>query len=141
MSDVESNLMLIDNEHVVLTLQREMSANAGGNGFFAKLKKWFDKIRGVRYLGMLTITNRRLVFEYQKKVFWCVDSEASHTTLLPHSISSVESSFAATKCMCYARQYMFSFTTCAGKTYTFGNLDETQAKEITNAALNALLKK
>ena len=138
----QSELMLVDGECVDAALQTEMYAQSTNivENIVAKIAGFFAKIFGIKCWGQLTITDRRIVIETHRKIFWCFDSGATFSTLMPNAISSVDYAFVG-QVLCFCRKYMFSIATSSGAGYGFVlKGGKNQAVEITNAALNVLLK-
>lgn len=138
----KSELLLMDGETVMAALQTEMYAQSTNIvlNILARIFGIFATILGAKRWGQLTITDKRLVLEIHQKIFWCFDFRASFSTLMPNSISSVDYAFAG-QVLCFCRKYIFSITTASGNGYAFVlKGGKNQAIEITNAALNTLLK-
>lgn len=136
-----SELSMIGDEKVVVTLQTEMYAQSNNiiKNFFAKFFGIFATLFGVKRTGQLTITTKRIVLEQHQRLFWCFDTAAIYSTLMPNSIANVDYAFKG-QILCCCRKYMFSFTTSSGAGYEFVlKGGKNQAIEITNAALNTLL--
>lgn len=137
----ESELMLMEGEQIVVALQTEMYAQSTNliANFIAKIIAFLAKIFGCKVWGQLTITDRRIVMETHKKIFWCFDQGATFSTMMPGSVTSVDYAFAA-QFLCFCRKYIFSITTASGQAYAFVlKGGKNQAIEITNAALSTLL--
>jgi hypothetical protein len=137
-----SDIILMDNEKVVVALETEMYAQSTNiiENIIAKVFGFLAKIFGVKRMGQLTITDRRIILEQHQKFFWCFDTKAVFSTIMPNSIASVDYAFVG-QVLCFCRKYVFSFSTTAGKGYEFVlKGGKSQASEITNAALNVLLK-
>ena len=137
-----SDVILIDGEKVVVALQTEMYAQSANliENILAKIFGIFAKILGVKRTGQLTITDRRIILEQHQKIFWCFDTKAVFSTMMPNAIASVDYAFVG-QVLCFCRKYVFSFTTTSGRGYEFVlKGGKSQATEITNAALNTLLK-
>ncbi|GEM_PF-6559485 len=137
-----SDIALIGDEKVVVTLQTEMYAQSDNiiENMIAKLYGFLAKVSGIKMTGQLTITDKRIVLEQHQRIFWCFDTAAVYSTLMPNSISNVDYAFKG-QILCFCRKYVFSFTTTSGKGYEFVlKGGKSQAIEITNAALNTLLK-
>lgn len=137
-----SNLELMNDENVVVALQTEMFAQSTNllANILAKIGGFFMTLCGGKRWGQLTITNRRIVLEQHQRVFWCFDMGAVFSTLMPNAIATVDYSFKG-QVLCFCRKYFFSFTTTSGTGYDFVlKGGKSQAVEITNAALDTLLK-
>ena len=137
-----SNIVLIGDEKLVVTLQTEMYAQSTNiiDNIIAKIFAIFTIIFGFKRVGQLTITDRRIVLEQHQRIFWCFDKAAIYSTLMPNSIANVDYAFKG-QILCCCRKYVFSFTTTSGTGYEFVlKGGKSQAIEITNAALNTLLK-
>ena len=138
----KSELLLMDGEIVTAALQTEMYAQSTNiiANIIARIIGFVAMIFGAKKWGQLTITDRRIVLEVHQKIFWCFDSGASFSTLMPNSISNVDYAFAG-QVLCFCRKYIFSITTSSGNGYAFVlKGGKNQAIEITNAALSVLLK-
>lgn len=138
----KSELVLLDGETMQATLQTEMYAQSTNiiANIIAKILGFIAMVLGGKKWGQVTITDKRVVIEVHQKMFWCFDSGATFSTLMPNSISSVDYAFAA-QILCFCRKYLFSITTASGARYAFVlKGGKSQAIEITNAALNTLLK-
>lgn len=137
-----SDVILIDGEQVVVALQTEMYAQSTNiiENILAKVFGIVAKILGVKRTGQLTITDRRIILEQHQRIFWCFDTKAVFSTMMPNAIASVDYAFVG-QVLCFCRKYVFSFTTTSGHGYEFVlKGGKSQATEITNAALNTLLK-
>ena len=137
-----SDVILIDGEKVVVALQTEMYAQSTNiiENIVGKIFGIFAKFLGVKKSGQLTITDRRIILELHQKIFWCFDTKATFSTLMPHNIASVDYGFVG-QILCLCRKYVFSFMTTSGQGYAFVlKGGKSQATEITNAVLNTLLK-
>lgn len=137
-----SDIILMDGEKVVVALQTEMYAQSTNiiENIIAKVFGIVAKFLGVKRMGQLTITDRRLILEQHQKIFWCFDTKAVFSTIMPNAIASVDYAFVG-QILCLCRKYVFSFTTTSGAGYEFVlKGGASQASEITNAALNTLLK-
>ena len=138
----QSELILLEGEIVTSALQTEMYAQSTNiiANIIAKIFGLIATILGMKRWGQLTITNMRVVIETHQKIFWCFDTGATFSTLMPNSISSVDYAFAG-QILCFCRKYLFSITTASGNCYAFVlKGGRNQAIEVTNAALNTLLK-
>lgn len=138
----KSDLLLMDGEVVVAALQTEMYAQSTNiiANIVARILGIFATIFGVKKWGQLTITDRRIVLEVHQKIFWCFDTGASFSTMMPNTISTVDYAFVG-QVLCFCRKYVFSITTASGNGYVFVlKGGKNQAVEITNATLNTLLK-
>ncbi len=137
-----ANIMLMEDEKVVVALQTEMYAQSTNiiENIVAKVFGGIAKILGFKRIGQLTITNRRIGLEQHQKLFWCFDTKAVFSTIMPNSIASVDYAFTG-QVLCLCRKYVFSFKTTSGAGYEFVlKGGASQAKEITNAALDTLLR-
>jgi len=138
----KSELILLDGEIVQSSLQTEMYAQSTNIilNIIAKIFGIIALIFGVKRWGQVTITDRRVVIETHQKIFWCFDTGACFSTLMPNSISSVDYAFVG-QILCFCRKYIFSITAASGTTYAFVlKGGRSQAVEITNVALCTLLK-
>ena len=113
-----SDIILMDNEKVVVALETEMYAQSTNiiENIIAKVFGFLAR------MGQLTITDRRIILEQHQKFFWCFDTKAVFSTIMPNSIASVDYAFVG-QVLCFCRKYVFSFSTTAGKGYEF--VDET----------------
>ena len=137
-----SNVILMDGEKVVVALQTEMYALSTNiiENIIAKVYGFIAMLFGIKRMGQLTITDRRIILEQHQKIFWCFDTKAAFSTIMPNAIASVDYAFVG-QILCFCRKYVFSFSTTSGNGYEFVlKGGASQASEITNAALNALLK-
>ena len=137
-----SDLAMIGDEKVVVALQTEMYAQSSNiiENILARIFGIFATLFGVKRTGQLTITDKRIVLEQHQRIFWCFDTAAIYSTLMPNSIANVDYAFKG-QILCCCRKYVFSFTTTSGAGYEFVlKGGKNQAMEITNAALNTLLK-
>ncbi len=137
----QSELILLEGEAVTSALQTEMYAQSTNiiANIIAKIIGIIAAIFGVKRWGQLTITNKRVVIETHQKIFWCFDTGATFSTLMPSSISSVDYAFVG-QMLCLCRKYLFTITTASGNCYAFVlKGGRNQAIEVTNAALNTLL--
>lgn len=137
-----SSLAVIGDEKIVVTLQTEMYAQSDNiiENILAKIFGFLATLFGVKRAGQLTITDKRIVLEQHQRLFWCFDTAAIYSTLMPNSIANVDYAFKG-QILCFCRKYVFSFTTTSGKGYEFVlKGGKSQAVEITNAALSTLLK-
>lgn len=137
-----SNVILMDGEKVVVALQTEMCALSTNiiENIIAKVYGFIAMLFGIKRMGQLTITDCRIILEQHQKIFWCFDTKAVFSTIMPNAIASVDYAFVG-QILCFCRKYVFSFSTTSGNGYEFVlKGGASQASEITNAALNALLK-
>ena len=107
-----SDIILVDGEKVVVTLQTEMyaqSANIVAN-IIAKVFGFVSMLLGCKSIGQLTITDRRIILEQHQKIFWCFDTKAAFYTIMPNSIATVDYAFVG-QVLCLCRKYVFSFST------------------------------
>ena len=138
----KSELMLVEGETLVATLETEMYAQSTNiiANIIAKIVGFIATLLGSKRWGRLTITDRRIVIEIHQKMFYCFDSAATFSTLMPTAITSVDYAFAA-QLLCFCRKYLFTISTSSGNAYAFVlKGGKNQAIEITNAALSTLLK-
>lgn len=138
----QSELMLVDGESLVASLETEMYAQSTNiiANIIAKIFGFIATILGFKRWGKLTITDRRIVIEQHQKMLYCFDTAATFSTLMPTAITSVDYAFAA-QILCFCRKYLFSISTSSGAVYGFVlKGGKNQAVEITNAALKTLLK-
>lgn len=137
-----SDIALMDGEKVVVALQTEMYAQSTNiiENIIAKIFGIISMFLGIKRTGQLTITDKRIVLEQHQRIFWCFDTAAIYSTLMPNSIANVDYAFKG-QILCFCRKYVFSFRTTSGVGYEFVlKGGRSQAMEITNAALDALLK-
>lgn len=136
-----NQLPLMEGETVVATLETEMYATSSNiiANIFAKIEGVFDALIGAKRRGQLTITDRRLILEQHKKIFWCFDTEATFCTMMPSSIANVNYGFKS-QVLCCCRKYVFEIVPASGDGLSFVlKGGKNQAAEIANAAVHALL--
>lgn len=139
------DITMIDGEVVVVGLQTAMYIQKeDGSWISAWLSSLCEQIRdtilGVRRIGRLTITDRRVIIEKHQRILWCFDSEMEISTIMPNAIASMSYSFEA-RHLCCCRRYLFKIKTMGGEIYEFYlKKGKKQAEEISNAALGMLLR-
>ena len=138
----KSQVALMEGEKVEMILEAELYATS--TNFIANvLGKIFGiiaKLLGVKSIGFMTVTNKRVIIEKQDFVLWCFNRSGSCSTLMPQSIATVDVANTATFLFCMCKKYVLTISTAAGSGYAFvvkGGAQ--QASEAANAVLKAFL--
>ena len=136
-----SRLVLTENEVIIATLRGEFFSNTTSVllNMLRKILQFVLFIIGVRSVGQLVVTNKRVVIEESILVFWCLPNKASFKSISYRGVSSVEYAFEAIFLYCLCRKYLLTITQNSGESFGFViKGGEAEASSIANAIIQQM---
>lgn len=116
-----SDLKLIDGEEVKAVVRAALFTTSKNPilNILLKIVAFIYLILGVRCTAQITVTNKRLVCESKKRIFWIFPTSATFRTLLPQGVTSVQYAYEATFCCCLCRKCTVTITQVDGTMFGF----------------------
>lgn len=139
----KSNLVLAEGEELKGVLEGEMYATSLNPlvNFFLTIWGFLCRLVGVKRSSQVTVTNRRIVIEEKRTVFFCCPNSAGFRTILPQGVASVTYRFQATFLCCFLRKYTLELLETSGQTtgyYIKGG--QKAASDMANMMVQAIIR-